>query len=290
MKAIEKLLKREFGVIARDPFRNGRVPLHAEGFPLVLLFSQKSGCTSFTRWFLHHIGKLEEALALHPLVHRYRTRFFTRQPGYKEEAERLLKSGERPVVKLVRNPYDRAVSSFIHTVHNARERENKVWERQLVADARERAGKPQTAVPTLSFRDYMRHLAVIGTTLNDVNRHIAMQFVPDEKGRVDRLIRLERFDEEIRRLEADYGLPASPLELVSGSHHHKRPPAPAAPALDPGASAAGLEITRFDVLARRLPPYAAMYDEETAELVRRSFAPDFEEYGYDVSDLPGRRP
>jgi hypothetical protein len=74
----------------------GRRILHAPDFPLVLLFTEKAGCTSLTKWFLFHIGKLDEATDYHPWVHRYRKNVLCQQRGYKQEAMRLLHWRKKP--------------------------------------------------------------------------------------------------------------------------------------------------------------------------------------------------
>lgn len=74
----------------------GRRILHAPEFPLVLLFTEKAGCTSLTKWFLFQVGKLEEATGYHPWIHRYRMNVLCRQKGYKLEAMRLLNLRESP--------------------------------------------------------------------------------------------------------------------------------------------------------------------------------------------------
>jgi hypothetical protein len=103
--------------------------------------------------------------------------------------------------------------------------------------------------------------------------------VPDEHGRISRLIKLERFAEEIRNLEAEFGLAESPLDTIAESGHHRA--AFQDGSVANGGCAADLEITSSQVRSRRLPVYQSFYDQETRDLARRCFAIDFEAYGYD---------
>lgn len=260
-----------------QPLESRRIPLHGKDFPLVLMFCQKAGCTTLTKWFLYHTGRLDEALAYGRWIHRYRTEVLTRQPGYKAEAARLARSGERPFVKLVRNPYDRAVSSFLHTLKQLNRVSKGGWEIELLTAARRHAGKSRGHRPALSFLDFMRHVEATGTSLDQINGHVAKQFMPLEREVSPRIIQLEHFQEEIRKIEDEFGLPRAPIESISSSKHHRRKDEPGA--VEPGAAAA-LEFTREDVTTTSMLPYTAFYNEETRMLVRRAFSDDFEAYGY----------
>ena len=262
----------------------GRQPLHAPDFPLMLLFSPKAGCTSFTKWFFFQTGKLEEALEYGSWIHKYRTDILIRQEGYAAETLRLLQTRERPIIKLVRNPYDRAVSSFLHTVRGAsRSSGGTGWERVLVRAARERAGKPQGEVFRLSFRDFLRHVAAVGSAVGKINGHVAQQYLPREEAFISRVIKLENFRPEIRGLEAEFALREAPLEELSSSVHHISSGDQAAIGKfsSPHAVApADIQIGRSRVRRSDLPSYADFYDAETERLVHECFAVDFERYDY----------
>lgn len=258
----------------------GRGILHGPDFPLILLFSPKAGCTSLTKWFLFHVGKLEEALGYHPWIHNYRMNVLSRRKGYKKEVIRLLHRREKPVVKLVRNPYSRAVSSFLSTLNNAHGRVPNRWAQELIVAARTQAGKPVGGT-ALSFHDFLGFIAVNGTELQQINGHVARQHAADEECLGARIIKLEQFAVDIRQLESDYGLAQSPLDLITTSHHHRS-------ANQNGAAApvwsADLEITAPHVRRFRksgVPPYDTFYDDKSRQLVRECFAADFEAYGYD---------
>lgn len=252
-----------------------RLILHAPGFPLVLLFSEKAGCTSLTKWFLFHIGKLDEATAYHPWVHRYRKAVLCRQSGYEWQSLRLLLLREKPIVKLVRNPFDRAFSSFLATLGAAQGRDSESWAGKFVAAARAHAGKPPG--DALSFEDFLSYLATTGTGRDRQDKHVARQHMAGEERRIDRIIRLERFAEEIRSLEAEFNLAHSPLELITTSRHHRSATQPSPPSVAP---AAHLEITCTQARKGEVPGKDAFYTAETRRLVRQCFAADFEAYGY----------
>lgn len=250
----------------------------------MLLFSPKAGCTSLTKWFFYHIGKLDEALKYNTWVHRYRTEVFTVRPDYDARSLRLLKGLELPVVKLVRNPYDRAVSSFMHVIKLAHNKRQPSWQIPLVEGARHQAGKSMPTPVRLSFRDFMQHIGKIGAADPSLNVHVAQQYRAGERDLNVRIIRVEQFEADIRRLEAEYGLPASPLELIVESRHHvsNHTRAPKSePAFARRQHPADWDIGYRRIRNHNLPAYADMYDDALAELVHSSFADDFENYGYD---------
>jgi hypothetical protein len=51
-------------------------------------------------------------------VHRYRDFVFRKEPDYTQGLTKNLLEAKKDIHKLVRNPYKRAVSSFLHTICN----------------------------------------------------------------------------------------------------------------------------------------------------------------------------
>src|SRR5437763_451410 len=94
----------------------GRLPLHNERMPFAFAWTPKAGCTSLTKWFFFQIGELDAALKHHPWVHRYRREIFEARRDYRTKWLEILSKRDKPVFKLVRNPYDRAISSCRHVV------------------------------------------------------------------------------------------------------------------------------------------------------------------------------
>jgi hypothetical protein len=263
---------------------NRRAPLHAPNFPIVLLISEKAGCTTLTKWFLFQVRKLDESSRFHPWVHEYRRSVLNRQPGYRWNALRLTLFGEKPMMKLVRDPYDRAASSFLETLSYAGREGGNAWALKLIAAARAQAGKGEIAVPALSFRDFTRYLARTGTEWGQINGHVARQHMAGEDGRIDRIIKLECFAEEIRQIESEYGLIQSPLPSLTDSGHHRSK----LQRTDLVTSLADIEFTSDQIRDGRVPNYEILYDDETRRLVAEAFAADFGAYGYDIG-APDRR-
>lgn len=91
----------------------GRIPHFQKDFPLILFWSQKSGCTSFAHWFFYQINELKTAFKYHSFIHNYEYEVYKAAPSYQSELIKALQTNQKRTYKLVRNPYYRAVSSFI---------------------------------------------------------------------------------------------------------------------------------------------------------------------------------
>ena len=66
------------------------------------------------------MGLLEEALAFHPWIHCYRMKVFYDSDRYKAAVEDFFQSPlSYRVIKFVRSPFKRAVSSYVHVLQNA---------------------------------------------------------------------------------------------------------------------------------------------------------------------------
>ena len=254
-----------------------RQPLHAPGFPLVLLYSAKAGSGALIKWFLFQTGQLQDPADARHGVHLRQKEMVGGRPGYRRESLRLILRHEKPIFKLVRNPRDRAVSSFLAMLDHAREGAGSPWGIAPLAAARRMSGKPTPDAAALSFRDFVRYLAKTSTERGAITAHIARQHLPGEDRRVDRILKLERFAEEVGRIESEFGLTPSPAEVVAKPHNPQ-----SRPQMDEYQEhgITDREFTANDVREGRFPPYGAFYDEETRQLVRQCFAADFEAYGY----------
>jgi hypothetical protein len=80
----------------------------------VLIFSPKSACSSVVIWFFHTLGLADEARAFDEWPHNYRIQKLMRSP--EQQAARKIPLNELKVLRVVRDPVDRAGSSFRHAL------------------------------------------------------------------------------------------------------------------------------------------------------------------------------
>jgi Sulfotransferase family len=240
-------------------------PLYKKEFPLIFFWTPKGGCTSLIKWFYFQVGLLQEAMDYNPWVHFYRMEVFQKQVGYKAELTKELLNNKKSVYKLVRNPYNRAVSSFFATL------KNKAILEQVF---------PEDIPNGLSFKQFLYRVKKIGVKKGSINAHIAQQYVEGEEIFIQKHLPLEYFVTNIKEIEKEYNLLDSPIQNIIKSSHHM------ASRLNVKTNQSFSEVKLFvKELHGSLPEYKFFYDEETKALVSELFQEDFEKYGYSQHDL-----
>lgn len=256
-------------------------PMYAQGFPFILLWSPKSGCTTLVKWFFYQTGLTDTAMAYDAWPHRYRDDVLQGAPDYREATADLLLKRDRPVIKLVRDPWQRAVSSYLQLCLSLRPGRD-TWASKHVRQLKHRIGVVGS-YDTISFREFARAMAQDVTHRRQLNPHLAGQYAEGEDRFDVRPIKLENFESEIRKVEAEFGLARAPIDDLTKSGHHrgvKRRKLPGAADIQAGLRTFG----RQDA-----PAYESFYDAETGALIATAFARDFAQYGYDASRIPGVR-
>src|SRR5687768_17277713 len=84
-----------------------------ESANLAVMWSYKAACTTVIKWVFLHNGLLPEALAYNSWVHKYRLHHYQKSDRYLGRLKAFAR-GKFDVIKVARDPLDRAVSSYIH--------------------------------------------------------------------------------------------------------------------------------------------------------------------------------
>lgn len=240
--------------------------------PFAIAWTPKAGCTSLTKWFLFHSGELAQALDYHRWVHRYRIEVFQGRRGYADEWFEILEGRTRPTFKLVRNPYDRAASAYLHTLR-ALSKNRGDREPGLARAARRMLARSGSSTRA-SFRQFITALSESKSESRTINPHLSPQYRTGEDVLITRILKLESFEAEIRALEAQYGLPPAPLDIITRSSHH-RPKSSSEP-----GSLADAELDGDALHGESTPAYDAFYDRPLRNLVSDLYSEDFARYGY----------
>lgn len=245
-----------------------RTPLYDAGFPAVLMWSQKSSCTLVLTWFLHHTGRLDEARKYHRWLHFYENQVLKKN-GYRTRLSRTIRQGEVPIVKFVRNPYARAVSSFITLRNNNAPFTHEAW-RSLRAyhydDADSRSG--------ISFRQFVDWLLFTGVSSENINGHFAQQFVEGEDALPRMITNVENVIDELRKMEDLFELPPAPLSVFAETRHSTKYNY----SRDLAADTVIHPLSTLEI-----PRWRAFYDDSIRRKIHEMFRRDFEEYGYTSS-------
>ncbi|MFD6511195.1 sulfotransferase family 2 domain-containing protein [Bacillus sp. NPDC060175] len=251
--------------------KHGRMPHFNADFPLVFFWSQKGGCTSLAHWFFYQIGLFKEAIKYNSFIHNYEYDIYKNSVPYFIQVATELQLKEKHTYKLVRNPYKRAVSSFLSLIPppHIKHPEWKPIRHFLYHD--------ENCNKKISFKLFLYYLKAHMKNLDAVNPHYAQQYVPDEEEFVTNYIYLENFSSEISNLENIYGLKKSPLDVLTKSWHHQ-----SKSTIFKG-DFADVDIT--DSSFPRLLTYGSFYDSETIQLVEDIFNKDFTIYKYPLNPL-----
>ena len=252
-------------LLLRDP-----VPLYSKEHDLALFWSAKSGCTFGVKWFLHHTDLLGGALEHSSWVHDYREQVLTSSRQFQENIA-CIAASSMGVVKLVRNPYARAVSSYLMAVRAG-------YENEPVARFLQR---PVDSNNGFSFAEFVDYLATID--LRNCNIHHRLQLHPaEEAGGVmpDYVIQLEESFKQLAECEKVLGLTPADLGQFRKSGHNT--------AREVWPEFWG-EVRLYRHLGTKiLPQTANFYDEKLQIKVASLYGADFHHYGYDLNCVPGK--
>jgi hypothetical protein len=113
-----------------------------------------------------------------------------------------------------------------------------------------------------------------------IDPHIAPQYMEGEETIVRRYLYLERFKQEIGKLEKQHGLRPSPLSLITRSAHHQ------SNKMTMTGEFAEVPFSKtYVALGGELPTVDSFYDSETKQLVREIYHKDFVVYKYPKNSL-----
>ncbi|MDQ0187630.1 sulfotransferase family 2 domain-containing protein [Cytobacillus sp. FSL W7-1323] len=255
------MTKRMPEIVAKNMMMPFYIPLFSTNFPYVLLWVPKNGCTIVNKWFMYHIGAAGDLSQLNvEMTHNYREFVLRKRSGYDVELKEELINGEKPIVKIVRNPYRRAVSSFYHALSGD-------WLIKQLGS---------TVLEGMSFTSYLLKLKSFGESIHELDKHIAPQYTIGEEQTPIHYVRLENLQHELMDLERIAGLKASPMNEIARSSHHF-------------SSRMKLEgdyanrVISF-VYDEDLPTVNSLLNEETKALVEEIFAVDLHFYGYKLGE------
>ncbi|KLA27069.1 sulfotransferase family 2 domain-containing protein [Bacillus cereus] len=249
--------------------KQGRVPHFHKDFPIILFWSQKSGCTSLAHWFFYQINLFKEAIKYDSFIHNYEYEVFKSSTNYFIQLANELQTKEKKTYKLVRNPYKRAVSSFVSLIPPPNIIHPAWGPIRMFLYGNETCNKP------ISFKLFLYYLRAHMTKLDEVDPHYTQQYIQGEEEFVSNYIYLENFKTEILKLEDKYKLKNSPLKPLSKSWHYQ------GDKMIYKGHYAEADIT--NLLFPRLPTYDSFYNKETIQLVEEVFEKDFLIYKYHLN-------
>lgn len=236
---------------------------------ICLFLNEKAGCTFATNWFFYQQGILEDALDYHFWIHNYRYDVYYKQNVYKSSLKTIL-SDEYTRIKLVRSPYQRAVSSYIHAIRTS-------YANHMISEF---LGREIDDDGKFTFEEYIAFLEDTG--VEKCNPHHRVQVERLEKSGVlkfDKIIKLEESLPAFREIENELGLkksdPDSILDSISKLRHHRD-------RIESSDYCGNIMYRQKDTA---FSTYPAFYNDISKEKVARLYACDFEYYGYSKDEI-----
>lgn len=233
------------------------------------IWSARSACSAVALWFFWHCGWLEEAMALHWFPHRYRTSVMNKSVVYRDW-RRGCRIDETPFVRVIRDPYKRAVSSFHSTVRRP----------QICrADISKFLGREVNNVNGFSFIEFLDYLEAIDISSCDI--HIRQQlnsletlikpslYVNADAGNL--YAGLNEFERLIGIPPTDFQSPplVDAVREAREKHATKR--------FDPGRDFTAERLGR-DGVNGRWPSYESLLTDATRRRIENIYYRDFEAY------------
>lgn len=262
-------------------FKIAPQPLFSKQHNLALLWSAKAGCTFSIKWFFDKIGFLDIAMFYHPWIHSFRSQVFCQSVEYKKflksqkTVEELL-DGEIKIVKVVRNPFSRAVSSYLAAIKGIKaEKDNYDTEK-----IRNFLGREVNEENTFSFREFVAYLESLD--ISCCNIHWRMQQHPSEKvGLIvpNYIVQLENSYESLRQIEIELRLNISNFDALRESGHHSK-------RLKESEACFADDHFTFSAREVAFPAAKNFYDEALKKAVANIYKIDFESYNYEMNVLP----
>ena len=228
-----------------------------------LIWSAKSACTTSILWYLAVAGLLKEALAYDSWPHKYRTEVLPKTELYRTW---LLNTDPRQLawVRVVRDPYKRAVSSFRHILRYAGD-QNYHFSKELILDPTQ---------DRLSFDSFLSRIE--GVDITNCDNHYRQQFHPLEQSiRPARVINADR--EPLLQTLLDFAAPTTDarqrleeeISRISSFHHAHR-----------SLNHEDFSEYPFSIpyFSQDWPEYESFLNDSTRRKIERIYAADFSAY------------
>lgn len=191
----------------RKALRTVERPLIHPERKFVVLFSAKSACSTVVIWFLHTLGLAAQAREFSEWPHHYRINKYYAREDYLQAREDLGPD-DVTVLRVVRDPVDRAGSSFRHALGLSYARDT----------IREKLGI-DTDVDGLSFERFIDFLEMEDLDRCDPHHKRQRHLIEDLK-RPDFVINASRKDlfTELNHFERMMGMPETDFKALAWVH------------------------------------------------------------------------
>jgi len=235
---------------------------------LALFFSAKSGCTFIVKWFFHQIDHLNAALDYNHFIHKYRMNVYLKSSQFIKSQNNFIntKGKDYLKIKVVRNPFERAVSSYMHFLGMIEDNHPSVSKNFGIGFDKF----------DYSFDEFLELLKNINVNKCDIHWRQQFQLI-ERQLKFDHIIKLENSKQELLKLENSYDLKNTiDIDKLIFSGHHS---------VEKDninkEEFCGKQAFTFKIKKNR-PSYKSFYNNELEERVRTIYKVDFDRYKFNL--------
>lgn len=227
---------------------------------LMFGFTAKAGCSSVTKLFLSlidHPNSIEFRKWPHPIRQAYQKQRPTRLKDWFDK--RILK------LKFVRNPFDRAVSSYLHVAKHAK------------LGSHLAATSGQKGIENWTFEDFIDRLSDIN--LYAANPHYGPQTWSMENRifKFDKIIKIETLRDDLLQVENEFGRSFSIDDSLFTSRHHT--------ARRQNLTSFCGDVPYAELLSNGIPASEHFYNHDLTRKVYKLYKRDVDRFGYPLPHL-----
>lgn len=237
-------------------------PLFDNRTNIAVLWSHKSACTFISKWFYFQLGHGVAAEDFHN-VHFYRDEVYYKSKIYRQSKSDFANNVRRfSTIKIVRNPYSRAVSSYFQLIHMLKSKNQAALD--FVNDK---------SLKGISFEDFV--LKLEESNIAKCNLHWRQQLHPLEQTKsikVNQIIKLKEANKKIKLIEEKLELRKTNLNRLKKSTHHSKTNS------QTDAFVGDKKFTADEFLNR--PSFELFYNDVLKEKIYKIYKLDFEFYDY----------
>lgn len=229
---------------------NGMLMIHNKkksNYKFIIDWTPKAGCSVICKIFFEYMDILEEALKYSSWIHNYREKYYYAKYGRVNNTQLL--SNKIIKIKFVRNPYSRAVSSFLHVMKT---KLKKLFNNE-----------------DMSFYTFLLNLK---RKKYPSNSHYNLQMINSEKKNTfNHIIKIENLEKEIKNLNKRFNLNLN-YDFTSTHHIIKE------------RINIDVSSVKFSQILK-IPNYNNFYDKKTKVLVDEIYKADIIRYNYTFEEF-----
>jgi hypothetical protein len=225
---------------------------------IIMDWSAKAGCTTAVKMFFKHLGILEKALEYDPWIHEYRIKIFSLENpvGIKD-----LENKSYYKFKVVRNPFARTVSSYIHAMKYTYEK-NKI-----MSILKKKSNN-------ISFSEFVKYLENIDITNCNIHHRQQKRSV-ENYYKFNSICKIENIKNNIKLINNQLGTTFDINDILSSRHHIRTN----------NKIKYNVSCKKWSIIRNNIPNYIYFYNPQLIERVKKIYIEDIKEYNYSYKNF-----